>query len=110
MRCDVTEVFLNAPAGVVKGVVEPLVRERFTQVVERVHLEGALQVLVVRRNEDDLRAPFRCERFEQRQPAKLRHLDIEEDEIWPFILDRLKRFDTVRALSDDVDAAISFQE
>ena len=87
---------------------EALVGERLEQVVERVNFEGAQRVLVVRGDEDDDRRAV--EQLQHFEAVELRHLDVEQEEVGIVLGDCLHRFESVRALGDDLAVLIRGQE
>ena len=88
---------------------EPFGAERLQHVVERVHLECAERVLVVRRDEHDRRHPI-AERARQLQPVHLRHLDVEKHEIRGRELDSRDRVHSRLALADDLDVRLALKQ
>ena len=86
--------------------LEPRRIHRLQQVVDRVHLERLDGVLIVRRDEDDVRRRVRLEHpprdLEAGQP---RHLDVEEHDVRLQAVDGRQRLDAVAGLADDLDAA-----
>lgn len=99
VRASSAAVLLDARARMLERMEEALVGERLPEVVQRVHLERALEVLVISSHEDHVWTRFRFERFENRESVEFRHLDIEEHEIRRFLLDRPERFEPVRAFA-----------
>src|SRR6266852_1166519 len=80
---------------------EPRPGERFEQVVDRVHLEGAQCECVISGHENDRGRGGGIELFQYGKAIHFRHLDVEEYERRPEIADHLQRFIAVASLADD---------
>ena len=63
------------------GFLQPVVRERLHQVVDRVGLEGLQRVLVEGGHEDDGAGVRRADMLEHAEAVQARHLDVEEHEL-----------------------------
>ena len=95
----------------IDGDLEPRLIDRLQQVVDRVDLERLDRVLIVGRDEDDLRTGAAADQpprdLEAGQP---RHLHVEKDDVRLQPLDRRQRLDAVAGLADHLDAADLFEQ
>ena len=76
--------------------------ERLQQVVDGVHVEGADGVLIERGHEHD--GHVAADQLQHLEAVELRHLHVEDQQVRPQVRHGLHRFESVRALGDDVDA------
>jgi hypothetical protein len=81
----------NGCAGSLQRAGQPLLVERLEQVVHRLRIERLDRVLGVCRHEDDVGRWGEVETFNQSEPVRTGHANIEEDEIWPLSPHQLAR-------------------
>src|SRR5262245_10252730 len=96
--------------GASQSLVEPLRLDRLQQIVDRVHIERLHRVFIVRRHENDCGQPLRGDGLQHFEAIEVRHLNVEEYEIGPFVDDRIDRFAPSAALPDDRDTITRFEE
>ena len=97
-------------ARALERFLEARLIERLEQEVERVDLERANRVSVVRRDEDDRRQARRIEILDDLEAVHARHLHVEEDEVGLRALDRLDGARSVGADGDDLDVGLHLEE
>jgi hypothetical protein len=90
--------------------LEPIPGERFQQVVHCMNVEGAQRVAIERGDEDDARQLVRGQRQDHFEAVELRHLDVEEDEVWLVGDDGLQRGGAIAALADEHDVALGREQ
>ena len=104
---------------VVERGLELLVAERLEQVGDRVRVERAQRVLVVRGHEDDFghrhRRPVAHERGEHAEAVELRHLDVEEHQLHGSAGLRgraqdIERFGAARAAAGELHPVVARQQ
>ena len=91
-------------------LLEALAPERLEDVVDGAHVERTQSVMVVRGHEHDRGDPVRADALEDAEAVEIRHLDVEEHEVGPELLDRDDGLATVAALPDDLDAGFVREE
>ena len=90
----------HALASPLEGDGNALGSDRLQEVVDGVDLKGLDRVLVEGGHEDHgLVSPQELENLEA---ADLRHLDVQEEEVGPQLVDRLDRLEAVAALRHDL--------
>jgi hypothetical protein len=87
------------------GPLEPILVEGFEQVVDRVNFKGIESVGVVSGDEDyqwqwRTRGRYRAADLD---PAQTRHLDIKENQVRPFLLDKVDRLIAVGAFAGQAE-------
>ena len=87
-------------------LLEARLVERLEEEVERVNLERADRVRVVRGHEDDGRHVVAVEVLDDVEAVHARHLDVEEDEVGLLALDHLDGARAVGAGADDFDVGL----
>ena len=90
----------QAHFGALQRVEEAAPVERFQQIIERVHFEGADRVVFISGGEDDQRAQLRqC--FKHFKAIEFGHLDVEEQDIRACLRQHGDRLRAVGAFTDD---------
>ena len=89
-------------------LAQTLRAERLQQVVDRVHLECAQRVLVVRGDEDHRHVA--ADQLQHLEPIQLRHLHVEEQQVGRELRHRLHRLEAVGALRHDLDVRFGGEE
>ena len=96
---------VDAPAGPLHRQLEPRLVDRLQQVVDRVDLERLDGVLIVRRDEDDVRPVLRVEHPPRHlEPGQPGHLHVEKHDVGLQAIDGRERLDPVARLPDHLDA------
>src|SRR4030095_11313769 len=85
--------------GTIQSFPESFGAERLQQIVDCVDVEGADRVLVVGRNEDDVR--LASDQIEPFESVQARHLDIQQQKIRLQVGDRFDSLETIPALGND---------
>src|SRR5262249_24092756 len=88
-------------------LAEPRTVEWLEQIIERVYFERPQGVVIVRRDEDQLRPARRVERFEHLEAVERWHLNVEEEQVGPLALDLKQRFAAVGALAHELDVGMT---
>ena len=96
--------------GLVEGRSEAVFIDRFQHVVDGVHVEGALCVLVVRGDEQDHRHVTALQLTEHAEPIKPRHLHVETDQIRPEFTNQRYRLVSTLGFADHFDIRLTLHE
>ena len=91
-------------------LLEALVVERLHEIVHGRDVERLQRIPIEGRHEDRHRHLLGADRLHDIQPAFLRHLHIEKDEIGPQLANRLHRCVAIRGLADHLDAILTAQQ
>ena len=99
----------NPVASAVERRDEPSAVDGLEEVIERVDFEGVERVLVVRRDEDDVRYAFDADGLDHRESVHSWHSDVEIHEVGRVAKDRRHGFSPVATLADDFDVPLRIQ-
>ena len=89
---------------------ETRLAERLHHVIERVHLEGPMRVLTVRRHQHHTGRQVVSERFQNAEAVAIRHLDVEKEQVGASGPNDLDRLSSVRGLSHHLDGCDVVQQ
>src|SRR5262245_61175030 len=102
--------FAQALAGAAEDDREPLVRERFQEIVERELFEGLQRVAIECGDEDHHWHRARLEPPQYFEAVDLWHLDVEKQDVGLMPADGLDRLCAVTALRDDLEIILPRQQ
>ncbi len=95
--------FAQSLAHAFDGVGELVLVDRLHQVIDRIGLESADRVFFESGDEDEQRRLDLHHSLDHAEPVETGHLDVEEDEVGLFGLDRTDRLAPVGASADHLD-------
>src|SRR5258706_7174693 len=99
----------NLKPGPLRGGGEAFAIEGFEEIVQGVDFKGAHRVLIIGSDENDAWQGLIPESLEHIEPAELRHLHIQENQIGSQRSDRANGFTSIAALAHNLGLRIVFE-
>src|SRR3954470_23741926 len=103
---------MNSPLGAIDCRREPRRFHGLQKIVDRVDLEGFDRMLIVGRDEHEVRVyPGSKKPASDLEAGQAGHLNVEQDEVRRMLVDRAQRVDAIGRLTHELDAVnLSEQE